>query len=69
MKDPFRGPGFRFLSRSERGRFHVKNALLTEERLDADEWVSFVLAVASSQLNRTETSRMLKSLLERGLCR
>ena len=46
-----------------------ENGLLAEERLDADEWLSFVLAVASSQLNRTETSRMLKSLLERGSSR
>jgi death-on-curing protein len=43
--------------------FLSENGLLAEERLDADEWLSFVLAVASSQLDRTETSRMLKSLL------
>lgn len=49
--------------------FLSENGLLAEERLDADEWVSFVLAVASSQLDRTETYRMLKSLLALGSSR
>jgi len=49
--------------------FLSENGLLAEERLDADEWLSFVLAVASSQLDRTETYRMLKSLLARGSSR
>jgi death-on-curing protein len=44
--------------------FLSENGLLPEESLDADAWESFVLEVASSQLDRDGTTKRLTELLQ-----
>jgi death on curing protein len=45
--------------------FLSENDLLPSEELDADAWESFVLAVASSELNREQTAARLRKLLKK----
>ena len=45
--------------------FLEENELLPKEKLPADEWEAFVLAVASSKLDRDATTRRLRKLLKR----
>lgn len=44
--------------------FLERNALLYHEDLDPDEWETFVLDVASSKLNREQTTERLRALLK-----
>ena len=44
--------------------FLSENGLLSDERLDTDAWESFVLDVASSRLDRAETTARLRALVE-----
>jgi death-on-curing protein len=43
--------------------FLSENGLLSEESLDADAWETFVLEVASSQLDREGTTKRLTELM------
>ena len=45
--------------------FLSENSLLPEEKLDTDAWESFVLAVASSELDREQTATRLRKLLKK----
>jgi death-on-curing protein len=45
--------------------FLQENALLPEEELDADAWEHLTLGVASSELNREQTTAMLRKLLKK----
>jgi len=45
--------------------FLSENGLLPSEELDTDTWESFVLAVASSELNREQTAARLRKLLKK----
>ena len=45
--------------------FLETNALLPSDKLPVDEWEAFVLDVASSKLNREQTTARLRSLLKR----
>lgn len=42
-----------------------ENGLLPEEKLDTDAWEKLVVAVASSQIDRMETAKRLKKLLQK----
>ncbi|MEY2907229.1 MAG: hypothetical protein RLZZ408_1700 [Verrucomicrobiota bacterium] len=43
--------------------FLSENGLLPEEHLNVDDWEAFVLGVASSQLDRDQTTAVLRKLL------
>jgi hypothetical protein len=44
--------------------FLESNGLLAEAKLPTDDWEAFVLEVASSELDRAETTRRLQKLLK-----
>lgn len=46
--------------------FLAQNKRLPEQTLDADSWESFVMDVASSRLDREQTTARLRSLLSKG---
>jgi death on curing protein len=45
--------------------FLEQNELVRDDKLPADEWEEFVLAVASSKLDRDATTRRLRKLVKR----
>ena len=45
--------------------FLEENGLLPDRKLPIDEWEQFVLDVASSKINRDETTRRLRKLLKK----
>ena len=45
--------------------FLSENGLLADEKLDADAWEELTMAVASSTINRAETTRRLRKLLRK----
>ena len=45
--------------------FLEENSLLPDRKLPVDDWEQFVLNVASSKINRDETTRRLRKLLKK----
>jgi death-on-curing protein len=45
--------------------FLSENGLLPDEKLDVDSWEALTLAVASSELDREQTTKRLRKLLRR----